>query len=95
MVIYNYADIAEYSIFHFRRIIHFNFSCCFTEVLTMEFNDVITAISTVGFPIIACGGLFYLYDRTIKDLTTVLNKIDNTNQMILDLVKESRIDKNA
>ena len=54
----------------------------------MEFNEIITAISTVGFPIVACGILFYLYDRTIKDLTLVLNKIDNTNQMILELLKD-------
>ena len=55
----------------------------------MDFENVITAITTVGFPIVACGGLFYLYDKTIKDLTTVLNKIDNTNQMILELVKKT------
>ena len=54
----------------------------------MEFNDILTAISTVGFPIVACGGLFYLYDKTIKELTIVLNKIDNTNQMILEFVKK-------
>lgn len=50
-------------------------------------NEIVTAISTVGFPIAACIGLFYLYDKTIKELTVVLNKIDNTNQMILDFVK--------
>ena len=60
----------------------------------MEFNEIVSAISTVGFPIIACGGLFYLYDRTIRDLTTILNKIDNTNQMILDLVRDNRRDDN-
>lgn len=53
----------------------------------MTINEIVTAISTVGFPIAACGGLFYLYDKTIKELTVVLNKIDNTNQMILDFVK--------
>ena len=95
MAVHNNAYITEYSIFHFRRLSFYSDNVYFKEVVTMEFNDIITAISTVGFPIIACGGLFYLYDRTIKDLTTVLNKIDNTNQMILDLVKESRIDKNA
>lgn len=58
------------------------------------FEGIITAISTVGFPIAACGGLFYLYDKTIKELTNSLNKIDSTNQMILDLVKEMR-SKNA
>lgn len=56
----------------------------------MEFDSIVTTISTVGFPIAACGGLFYLYDKTIKELTNSLNKIDNTNQMILDLVKEMR-----
>lgn len=60
----------------------------------MEFNEIMTAISTIGFPIIACCGLFYLYDKTIKDLTIVLNKIDQTNQMILDMVND-REDKNA
>lgn len=59
----------------------------------MEFNEIVTAISTVGFPIVACGGIFYLYDKTIKDLTIILNKIDSTNQMILELVKESRKDE--
>jgi hypothetical protein len=56
----------------------------------MDFNSIVTAISTVGFPIAACGGLFYLYDKTIKELTSILNKIDTTNNMILDLVKEMR-----
>lgn len=64
------------------------------QVLMMEINEIISAISTVGFPIVACGGLFYLYDRTIRDLTTILNKIDNTNQMILDYVKENRRNDN-
>lgn len=59
----------------------------------MEVQEIVTAISTVGFPIVACGGLFYLYDKTIKDLTLVLNKIDNTNQMILELVKDVRKDE--
>lgn len=61
----------------------------------MEFNDILTAISTVGFPIVACGGLFYLYDKTIKELTIVLNKIDNTNQMILEFVKDNKDKENA
>ena len=51
----------------------------------MEFADVISAISSVGFPIAACIGLFYLYDKTIKDLTTTLNKIDVT----MDSIKEA------
>lgn len=41
-------------------------------------NEIVQAISTVGFPIVACGFMFYLYDRTIKDLTITLTKVDTT-----------------
>lgn len=41
-------------------------------------NEIVQAISTVGFPIVACGAMFYFYARTIKDLTITLTKIDTT-----------------
>lgn len=41
-------------------------------------SEIVQAISTVGFPIVACGAMFYFYDRTIKDLTITLTKIDTT-----------------
>ena len=41
----------------------------------MDANAIISAIASVGFPIVACIGLFYLYDRTIKDLTVTLTSI--------------------
>ena len=41
-------------------------------------NEIVQAISTVGFPIVACGAMFYFYDSTIKDLTITLTKIDTT-----------------
>lgn len=34
----------------------------------MDLNEIITVISSVGFPIVACVGIFYLYDRTIKEM---------------------------
>lgn len=45
----------------------------------MEIQDVINAISSVGFPIVACIGLFHLYDKTIKD---IVNALDNVNQTL-------------
>ena len=42
-------------------------------------NDIVSVISAVGFPIVACIGLFYLYDRTIKD---IVNALDNVNQTL-------------
>lgn len=41
-------------------------------------EEIAQIVSTVGFPIAACAGLFYLYDKTIKDLTVTLAKIDAT-----------------
>ena len=48
----------------------------------MNVNDVVTLISSVGFPIVACCGLFYLYDKTIKELTSTLTNINATLQRI-------------
>lgn len=55
-------------------------------------NEIVQAISSVGFPIVACGAMFYFYDRTIKDLTITLTKIDATLDGIakkLDRIEES------
>ena len=49
----------------------------------MDANGIITAIGSVGFPIVACVGLFYLYDKTIKSLTITLTKIDGTLDRIV------------
>ena len=50
----------------------------------MDVQVVLSAIGSVGFPIVACIGLFYLYDRTIKDLTTTLAKINSALDGIRD-----------
>ena len=49
----------------------------------MDENAIIAAIGSVGFPIVACVGLFYLYDKTIKSLTITLTKIDGTLDRIV------------
>lgn len=58
----------------------------------MEVAEIMSAISTVGFPIAACVGLFYLYDRTIKDLTVTLSKIDATLEGIVTTIDELKGD---
>lgn len=45
----------------------------------MNIQDFVNIISSVGFPIVACCGLFYLYDKTIKD---IINALDNVNQTL-------------
>ena len=54
----------------------------------MDANSVVSIISSVGFPIAACVGLFCLYDKTIKDLTLTLSKIDTTLDGVADAIKK-------
>lgn len=57
----------------------------------MEGLDIISAIGSVGFPIVACCAMFYLYDKTITKLTTTLETMDKTLDKILgklDMVKD-------
>ena len=41
----------------------------------MNVNDIVTLIGSLGFPIAACVGMFYLYNRTLKDFTATLGDI--------------------
>ena len=54
----------------------------------MEVQELVNAIGSVGFPIVACCGLFYLYDKTIKD---IVNALDNVNQTLTQV--NSTLDK--
>lgn len=49
----------------------------------MDPSMVMQAIGSVGFPIVAACAMFYLYDKTIKELTETLTRIDTTMQVIL------------
>ena len=54
----------------------------------MEINTVVQAIGSVGFPIVACCALFYLYDKTITKLTATLDKMDNTLDKVFDRISQ-------
>lgn len=54
----------------------------------MEVQEFVNAVGSVGFPIVACCGLFYLYDKTIKD---IVNALDNVNQTLTQV--NSTLDK--
>ena len=55
---------------------------------SMNVQEIVSAIGSVGFPIVACCGLFYLYDKTIKD---IVNALDNVNQTLVQV--NSMLDK--
>ena len=68
----------------------------------MDFNTIITAIGSLGFPIVACILMGYMFIRftdnyraDIKSMTEIVN--NNTialNKLIDKLDKESRDDNN-
>ena len=56
----------------------------------MDFNAIIEAVSTVGFPIVCCGVLFYQNSKlteTINDLKVTL--VENTT-ILKTLIKERK-----
>ena len=54
----------------------------------MNVNDIVTLIGSLGFPVVACVGMFYLYNRTLKDFTSTLNDIASEIKELRGELKE-------
>lgn len=54
----------------------------------MDVNGIVTLIGSLGFPIVACVGMFYLYNRTLKDFTSTLNNIASEIKELREELKE-------
>lgn len=54
----------------------------------MSIDELTQLINGVGFPIVACGGLFWMLNNTFKELRDTLNKVCNA----LDKMNE-RLDR--
>lgn len=54
----------------------------------MDVNDIVTLIGSLGFPIVACVGMFYLYNRTLKDFNSTLNGIASEIKELREELKE-------
>lgn len=59
----------------------------------MDVNDIVTLIGSLGFPIVACVGMFYLYNRTLKDFTSTLDgiaiEIKELREELKELIKNA------
>ena len=53
----------------------------------MDVNSWVSAIGSVGFPIIACCGLFYLYNETITKITNTLDLLNKSVEMLAEELK--------
>lgn len=58
----------------------------------MDPSDIMQAVSTVGFPIAACCVLFYLYDKTLREVVATLQDVSNTLREVSDTLKRKRDD---
>lgn len=59
----------------------------------MDINTIITAVGSVGFPIVACCGLFYLYNETITKITNTLDLLNKSVELLAEELK--RKDENV
>lgn len=51
-------------------------------------QEIADFVSQVGFPIAACGGMFYLTYRILDEIVPTLGKMDKTLDHILDYFRE-------
>jgi hypothetical protein len=60
----------------------------------MDFNAILQAVSSVGFPIVACGVLFYQNNKLTETITNLKETIaDNTTAIKILLNEIDRRDK--
>ena len=56
----------------------------------MDYNAVVQAIGAVGFPIVACCGLFWMINTTMKEF---ISTVGNLNESIIKLTERIGGDK--
>lgn len=56
----------------------------------MDWDVVLQAIGSVGFPIVACCGLFYLYNQTITKITNTLDLLNKSVEMLANKLENDK-----
>ena len=60
----------------------------------MDFQAIIQAISTVGFPIVAFGLMYYMVNNSVKELKDTVSKNTSVMEKVLLLLQsEQKEDK--
>lgn len=67
----------------------------FYEVIAMDINEIVSLISTVGFPICCCCAIFVLLKREqenhkseVNDLKGVISEINSTLAALKQLIQD-------
>lgn len=58
----------------------------------MDFNTIIQAVSAVGFPIVACGVLFYQNSKLTETIGDLKNTLTENTTLLRTLIKEKKED---
>lgn len=56
-------------------------------------NEIVQAIGSVGFPIVACCGMFYLYNETITKIVNALDVLNKSIELLAGELKDKEKDK--
>lgn len=56
----------------------------------MDMNVIIQMISSVGFPIVACCAIFYLYNQTITKITNTLELLNKSVELLAEEIKKDK-----
>lgn len=56
----------------------------------MDFNTIIEAVSAVGFPIVACGILFYQNSKLTETIGDLKNTLTENTTLLKTLIKERK-----
>ena len=58
----------------------------------MDMDAIIQMISSVGFPIVACCAIFYLYNQTITKITNTLELLNKSVELLAEEIKKDKDD---
>ncbi len=53
----------------------------------MDVNAITTFISTLGFPIVCCGALFWMINKNLKALTSAVEKNTEATSRLVTMVQ--------
>ena len=66
-------------------------------MILLNINELITAVSTVGFPIVMCGALlklgYVLLDKLDKELDSLRTTINNNTTVMQRILDKLKIDE--
>lgn len=54
----------------------------------MNYPDLVQLIGSLGFPIVACGALFYMINTTLKELQATLEEVNRALAIITSKIEE-------